>query len=392
MWRRGDAGPLGIAAYYQMRERTNGNGLGRDESQPTKVLIVDDEATARKTMVDLLEVNGYETIAVQKGEEVFQWIGKIDLVLLDAMLPGRDGWSICREIKEVHDPFLPVIMVTARSATADMARTFEAYADDYVTKPFQPAELMARIESRLRVRRLEQELQDLAVQNYELYQQAAKHAAEKEALLRELDHRVRNNLAIITGLASLERCRRPARSACDALASLENRFRVFLLAYDILNQETTRSAPIRKIVDPVLQRLRNMALMQKAIEIEVRGNAGDLDERQALALALILHELVGNAIEHAFPGMKGGKITLDIEEDDEEIELTITDDGIGFAPLESPEVLASGHSIVRALAHGNLMGRVAYESGPGGTTVKINFPRILPDLPTSDLELSHLAG
>src|SRR5690606_23392033 len=116
------------------------------------------------------------------------------LVLLDAMLPDRDGWSICRELKEEHDPLLPVIMVTARAATADMARTFEANADDYVTKPFQPAELVARIESRLRVRRMEQKLQELASQNYQLYQQAANHAAEKEALLRELDHRVRNNL------------------------------------------------------------------------------------------------------------------------------------------------------------------------------------------------------
>jgi CheY-like chemotaxis protein len=80
---------------------------------------------------------------------------EVELVLLDAMLPGRDGWSICREIKDHHDAMLPIIMVTARTAPDDVVRTFAAGADDYVAKPFHVAELTARIESRLRVHRAE---------------------------------------------------------------------------------------------------------------------------------------------------------------------------------------------------------------------------------------------
>lgn len=360
------------------------------DSHSARILIVDDDPLARSAMRDLLEFSGFEAVAVERGEEVFPLLGKVDLVLLDAMLPDRDGWSICRELKEEHDPFLPVIMVTARAAPADMARTFEAHADDYVTKPFQPAELVARIRSRLRVRRLEQELQELAEQNYQLYEQAAKHVAEKESLLRELDHRVRNNLAIITGLATLERCRRPARPSEEALASLENRFRAFLLAYDVMRRRGYCSVPIRQIVEPLLQRLRNMAPAFERIELEVSGDAADLDERQAMALSLVLHEVITNAIEHAFPDGREGRIALHIEDQGNDIRISISDDGVGFDPTDLPDISGSGLSIIRALVHGNLAGEVSFDSGPGGTTVSFTFPQELPEPPT--VGGGHLPG
>jgi DNA-binding response OmpR family regulator len=130
-----------------------GPGNGRRHPQAS-VLVVDDEPLARQMFVDLLEAHDYRVVAVARGEEAMSFISEVELVLLDAMLPGRDGWSICREIKE-HDPLLPVIMVTARTAPEDVVRTFAAGADDYVAKPFHIAELTARIESRLRVRRAE---------------------------------------------------------------------------------------------------------------------------------------------------------------------------------------------------------------------------------------------
>ena len=125
---------------------------------------------------------------------------------------------LAAEIKDVHDPLLPIIMVTARTSPDDVVRTFAAGADDYVAKPFHVAELTARIESRLRVHRAEvaikranQQLRELADQNYQLYEQARRDAEERSLLLRELDHRVRNNLSVILGLLSMERNRRPPR-------------------------------------------------------------------------------------------------------------------------------------------------------------------------------------
>lgn len=346
------------------------------------ILIVDDEPVTRETLSELLRVKGFQTIAVGSGEETFQWVGKVDLVLLDAMLPGRDGWSICQELKEHHDPLLPVIMLTARAAPADMVRTFEAHADDYITKPFHPTELIARIGSRLRVHRMEQELREmsrrqaeLAEQNFRLYQKAAADAEERQALLRELDHRVRNNLAVIMGLVSLERCREPARSAAEALAILENRFRAVVLVYESLRNHRYHSVPLRATAERLLQRLRNIAAANGRVAVEVTGTAEDLGERQAFALTLVLNELVTNALKHAFPDEREGVISLDIADQDELVRITVVDNGVGFILGEGAGPIGSGRSIMDALIRGDLGGELTYDSGPAGTTVVLTFAR-----------------
>lgn len=359
-------------------------GLGdpvpeRDQVRLATILIVDDEPVARDALSDLLRAQGFRTIAVGRGEEAFEWADKVDLVLLDAMLPDRDGWSVCRELKERYDPLLPIIMVTARSARADMVRTFDAKADDYITKPFYATELVKRIGTRLRVRRLEQELAELAAQNYRLYQKAAADAEERAALLRELDHRVRNNLAIIMGLVTLERHRTPTRSAEEALAILENRFRAVILVYDSLRHHRYRAVPLRTLFERLLQRLRNVAGANGRIDLEVTGVAADLDERQAFALTLVLHELVTNALQHAFPDGRPGSIRLDIADRGESLQVTVADDGVGFDPGECSGPPGSGRTIIEALTRGNLMGSITFDSGPGGTTVVLTFPRQGPE-------------
>jgi two-component sensor histidine kinase len=350
--------------------------------RPATILIVDDEFVARETLSDLLRAEGFNTITVARGEEAFDWIGQVDLVLLDAMLPDRDGWSICRELKEEHDPLLPVIMVTARAAPADMVRTFDAHADDYITKSFHATELIKRIGTRLRVHRLEQELREmsqrhaeLAEQNFRLYQKAAADAEERQALLRELDHRVRNNLAIIMGLVALERHRDPARPAAAALAILENRFRAVHLVYDSLRNQRYRSVPLRAIAERLLQRLRNIAAASGRIELEVTGEAADLGERQAFALALVLNELVTNALNHAFPYGRSGKIGIDVADYGDLVQVTVADDGVGFTPDQNTSSLGSGRSIMDALIRGDLAGELVYHSGPRGTAAVLTFSR-----------------
>jgi two-component system cell cycle sensor histidine kinase/response regulator CckA len=130
------------------------------EPQTSTILLVEDDPATRHVLVQLLQARGYRVIPTSSGEEGLRRLSEVDLVLLDGMLPGRDGWDICREIKEQHDPLLPVIMVTARAEADAVVRTFGVGADDYVAKPFRSVELLARIESRLRVRRTEEALQE----------------------------------------------------------------------------------------------------------------------------------------------------------------------------------------------------------------------------------------
>lgn len=350
--------------------------------EPVTVLVVDDEPYARQLLTDLLESQGYRVVSVARGEEAFSWVGVVELVLLDAMLPGRDGWSICRELKDKHDPLLPVIMVTARTSPEDVVRTFDSGADDYVAKPFHASELTARIESRLRVHRAERALQrmnrrlaELANQNYQLYEKARSDADERALLLRELDHRVRNNLSVIMGLVSMERNRRPPRSTADALTSLENRLRSFLTVHDALRRKNYRAVPVREIAERLAQRLRNSMTESAVVGLEVEGDSAPLNERQGFALALALNELISNAFQHAFPDGRSGTVKIRVEDVDDEVRLEVVDDGVGIAASGAIELHGSGHSIVDALVHGDLGGRVEWIADDVGTRVRLAFPR-----------------
>jgi DNA-binding response OmpR family regulator len=116
----------------------------------TTVLVVDDEPIVRDVVVRYLRREGYRTLEASDGEHARELLerDRASLVVLDLMLPGMDGLQLCRWIRERFD--LPVIMLTARSEEADRIVGLELGADDYVTKPFSPRELAARVRTVLR--------------------------------------------------------------------------------------------------------------------------------------------------------------------------------------------------------------------------------------------------
>jgi len=116
----------------------------------TTVLVVDDEPTIREIVVSYLERDGYRTLEAADGNRARELIesGSPDLVVLDLMLPGTDGLDLCRWIRSGSQ--LPVIMLTARGEESDRIVGLELGADDYVTKPFSPRELTARVRTVLR--------------------------------------------------------------------------------------------------------------------------------------------------------------------------------------------------------------------------------------------------
>ena len=115
-----------------------------------QILIVEDEPQLAHLLEDYLEQSGYQTAIIDDGSRVSQSIkaNEPDLVLLDLMLPGVDGMTICREIREFSR--VPVIMVTARFEESDRLRGLELGADDYICKPFSPREVVARVKAVLR--------------------------------------------------------------------------------------------------------------------------------------------------------------------------------------------------------------------------------------------------
>jgi len=116
----------------------------------TTVLVVDDEPIVREVVVRYLEREGFRTLEAGDGQSARELVesGAPNLVVLDVMLPGTDGLTLCRWIRSRSD--LPVIMLTARGEEADRIVGLELGADDYVTKPFSPRELAARVRTVLR--------------------------------------------------------------------------------------------------------------------------------------------------------------------------------------------------------------------------------------------------
>ena len=116
------------------------------------VLIVDDEARMRKLIKDFLAAKGYSILEAEDGEkalEVFeQNQSKIDLILLDVMMPKLDGWSVLRQIRQTSK--VPIIMLTARGEEQDELFGFELGVDEYISKPFSPKILVARVEAILK--------------------------------------------------------------------------------------------------------------------------------------------------------------------------------------------------------------------------------------------------
>lgn len=115
-----------------------------------KVLVVDDDPNIVEVLRLYFDKDGFAVISCLSGDraiETFQ-TSQPDLVVLDLMLPGKDGYDICREIRKTSD--VPIIMLTARSDTLDKVVGLELGADDYVQKPFEPKELLARVKAILR--------------------------------------------------------------------------------------------------------------------------------------------------------------------------------------------------------------------------------------------------
>ena len=137
--------------------RFNNSGMSPKE----KLLIADDNPVNINVLRDALEPHGYEILAAPNGDTALKIAQRAlpGLILLDIMMPGLDGLEVCRRLKAIEATReIPVIFLTARQEMESLADAFQAGGVDYVTKPFQPEEILIRIENHLRTRRLTREL------------------------------------------------------------------------------------------------------------------------------------------------------------------------------------------------------------------------------------------
>lgn len=172
---------------------------------PETILIVDDTPANLGVLVDTLGEAGYQLMVAEDGEEALAQVNQTqpDLILLDVMMPGIDGFETCRRFQaHPHTRGVPVLFMTALNETADKVKAFTAGGVDYITKPIEHDEALARVRTHLALRRLRRELEE--------------QLALKERFMRIAGHDLRNPLCLILMAADMAK-RQPAAADTPAL-------------------------------------------------------------------------------------------------------------------------------------------------------------------------------
>jgi len=222
----------------------------------------------------------------------------------------------------------------------------------------------------------------------------------KDAAIREVHHRVKNNLQTISSLLRLQARRVGDRAARVALSEAERRVRSIALVHEILSRDPSDQVPFAEIVSSLVQMAEDSVVSSQPVEISVHGDLGEVSAEVATPLAVTVAELLQNAVEHAFdpenvatgehhdaPGADGhlpappplGHVELWLSHDDAALEVEVCDDGLGLPEGFDIERTASlGLSIVRDLVVSQLEGTISMQERPpaegGGTRVAISVP------------------
>jgi len=213
----------------------------------------------------------------------------------------------------------------------------------------------------------------LAIENARLVTNAA--------VVREMHHRIKNNLQTVAMLLRMQASDGRALTAQDAAQAVHisvNRILSIAAVHEILSQEGFRLVDVKDVAERIAQIVaQNMLQPDRQIEIRVEGEAIVLPSKPATSLALVINELLQNALEHAFVGYERGSVIITLGRRANEFVIEVRDDGVG---LPSERRSSIGLEIVETLVRDDLRGKLTFKSGSGGTQVMINLPQSMAEI------------
>lgn len=370
------------------------------------ILIVDDVSTNLQVLTSHLESGGYVTLVARGGQEAIERaeFARPDLILLDVVMPGMDGFETCRRLKQsATTRDIPVIFMTALTAIDDKVNGFRAGAVDYVTKPLNAEEVLARVDTHLTLFALRQQL---AAQNGQLRQEirTREHAqaalqrsnAELEQLAYVASHDMQEPLRMIASYLQLVADRYGDRLDADGHEfigyAVDGAKRMQALISDMLafSRVTTKARPFDSV-----DCAKVVATAKLHLQIAIKESGAVITESRlptvlgdATQLVQLLQNLIGNAIK--FRGEAALRVHVSAEATDDAWILSVSDNGMGIAPEYFERIFVlfqrlhgrrdyPGTGIGLALCkriverHG---GRIWVESHPGqGSVFKFNLRR-----------------
>jgi len=345
--------------------------------KPTLLFIDDDEALARLVQRGLNRL-GFEVVHATTGELGMEYLqrGGIDVVALDQHMPGLDGLETLERILTISGA-PPVVFVTASQDSAVAVTALKAGAADYLVKDVQghfiPL-LQVAADGALRQARMQRARDEAEAEVRASRDRYAALAAEREVLLREVNHRIGNSLQIIASLLHLQ-----ANSSTqeDVKAALTNAMgRVAAVAQvhrRLYTSHDLKSVLLNQYLEALLEDLRRSAEGNRMSRLTCRSEPVQVDPDRAVAIGIIVNELVMNAVKYAYPD-GAGPIHVELTTKDDQIELSITDEGVGLNVRADPRSTGMGQRIVAAMAS-KLEASVERDPAHSGTRMIVRFLR-----------------
>jgi two-component sensor histidine kinase len=348
-----------------------------NDTTPTLLYIDDDEALA--TLVDRgLTRLGFRVVHAASGTDGLDRIaqGGIDVVALDQYMPGLDGLETLERILAIPNA-PPVVFVTAAQDSKIAVTALKAGAADYLVKDtlgdFIPL-LHVAIDGALRQARIQKARDDAEAEVHASRDRYAALAAEREVLLREVNHRVGNSLQIISSLLHLQ-----ANSSTeeDVKAALTNAMgRVAAVAQvhrRLYTSHDLKSVLLNQYLDALLEDLRRSAEGNRMSRLTLKAQPIEIDPDRAVAIGIIVNELVMNAVKYAYPDA-AGPIDVNLNALGDDLVLSIADQGVGLNVKTDPRSTGMGQRIVSAMAS-KLEASVERDPAHAGTRIVVRFRR-----------------
>lgn len=339
---------------------------------PKNVLYADDDPGLRRLVERGLDRDGIRVVAVENGEAALQALAAetFDVVALDHYMPVLDGLGTLERIQALPNP-PPVVIVTGAEESRIAVNALKSGAFDYVIKDAQGEFLpllkkaLSQAAEAMRLRRAKEAAE---AEVHAARDRAEALAEERAVLLREVNHRVGNSLQLIAAFLNLQA---NGSSSDEVKAALTDAMRR-VMAVAQVHKRLYMSGDVQSV--PVDQYLNAMLedLSQTAGQITLAAEPLEIDPDRAVAIGVIVNELVLNALKYAYPESEG-PIRVGLKRaNGKRAVLSVEDDGIGHAPGVEPKSTGLGKSIVAAMA-GKLGAKLDYDTQHRGTRVLISF-------------------
>jgi two-component system, sensor histidine kinase and response regulator len=354
------------------------------------VLVVDDNPTNLQLLIEYLDEMGFETLLARSGEGALEQArhARPDIILLDIMMPGMDGFEVCEQLKaDPETRTIPVIFMTALTETEDKIRGFDLGAVDYITKPFHQKEVLARISTQLTIQRQNRELAELNAMKDKFVAIVATDLKNVFDTIIGPSRLLADSLTIFSEKEIRSIAKRLHRAAQDTMGMLEK----IIDWVNIQRGEMTFSPGVVDLRERVTAAMESFREMAERKEIALRETippdlAVFADQERT---GTVLENLIKNAVQFTRPG---GEVVISAKPVDDAVEVSVADTGVGMSErnrkklfridetykkvgITGKEGTHLGLIICKEIVEAS-GGTVSVESELGkGTTVRFTLPR-----------------